>query len=100
MGKRVFLIVLDSAGAGEAPDAADFGDKGCDTIGTCARSGKLHVPHMESLGLYRIKGTSFQKDGGSIIGCYGKLREQSAGKSPEWSLKSPCRSIPMDSRMR
>ena len=61
MGKRVFLIVLDSAGAGEAPDAADFGDKGCDTIGTCARSGKLHVPHMESLGLYRIKGTSFQK---------------------------------------
>lgn len=98
MGKRVFLIVLDSVGAGEAPDAADFGDKGCDTIGTCARSGKLHVPHMESLGLYRIKGTSFQKDGGSIIGCYGKLREQSAGKDTtvgHWEIAGVVSEKPM-----
>ena len=40
MAKRVFLIVLDSVGAGEAPDAAAFGDQGCDTLGTCMRSGR------------------------------------------------------------
>ena len=46
MGKRVFLIVLDSVGVGEAPDAELFDDVGCDTFGTCVRSGKLHVPKM------------------------------------------------------
>ena len=40
MGKRVFLIVLDSVGVGEAPDAELFDDVGCDTFGTCVRSGK------------------------------------------------------------
>ena len=38
MGKRVFLIVLDSVGVGEAPDAELFDDVGCDTFGTCAVS--------------------------------------------------------------
>ena len=63
MAKRVFLIVLDSVGAGEAPDAAAFGDQGCDTLGTCMRSGRLNVPVMESLGLSLIhiyrKGNSY-----------------------------------------
>ena len=36
--KRVFLVVLDSCGCGEAPDAADFGDFGVDTLGSVARS--------------------------------------------------------------
>ena len=80
MAKRVFLIVLDSVGAGEAPDAAAFGDQGCDTLGTCMRSGRLNVPVMESLGLRHLKGTSFQKAGGEPIGCYGKMQEKSAGK--------------------
>ena len=80
MAKRVFLIVLDSVGAGEAPDAAAFGDQGCDTLGTCMRSGRLNVPVMESLGLRHLKGTSFQKPEGKPIGCYGKMQEKSAGK--------------------
>ena len=46
MGKRVFLIVLDSVGVGEAPDAGKFDDVGCDTFGTCVRSGKLKVPNL------------------------------------------------------
>lgn len=45
MGKRVFLIVLDSAGVGWEPDADRFGDVGSDTFGTCIRSGRLHVPN-------------------------------------------------------
>ena len=80
MAKRVFLIVLDSVGAGEAPDAAAFGDQGCDTLGTCMRSGRLNVPVMESLGLRHLQGTSFQHPEGKPIGCYGKMQEKSAGK--------------------
>ena len=48
MSKRVFLIVLDSAGIGEAPDADRFDDVGCDTMGTCVRSGKLHVLNINN----------------------------------------------------
>lgn len=78
--KRVFLIVLDSYGIGEAPDADKFGDAGCDTFGTCERSGKLHIPNMEKLGIYSLDGISFGKKTDDLIGCYAKLREQSAGK--------------------
>ena len=80
MAKRVFLIVLDSVGAGAAPDADRFGDSGCDTLGTCVRSGKLQVPTLAELGLYQMEGTSFQKPKEESIGCYMKLQEQSAGK--------------------
>ena len=80
MAKRVFLIVLDSVGAGAAPDADRFGDSGCGTLGTCVRSGKLQVPTLAELGLYQIEGTSFQKTKEETIGCYMKLQEQSAGK--------------------
>lgn len=89
MSRRVFLIVMDSAGVGYAPDAERFGDKGSDTFGTCIRSGRLQVPNLEKMGLYRIQGTSFEQktgngaagcnDGGES-GCCGKMTEQSAGK--------------------
>ena len=80
MSKRVFLIVLDSVGAGEAPDADKFDDVGCDTLGTCVRSGGLYVPNLEKLGLYQLDGTSFRKEGGDLTGCYAKMTEKSAGK--------------------
>ena len=57
MSKRVFWIVLDSAGIGGAPDAADFGDAGADTFGTCYKSGEMNVPNMEKFGLKNIEGT-------------------------------------------
>lgn len=80
MGKRVFLIVLDSAGVGEAPDAARFNDVGCDTMGTCVRSGKLNVPNMIKLGLFNLDNTSFRNPVENVIGCYGRMTEESAGK--------------------
>lgn len=80
MARRVFLIVLDSVGVGEAPDADRFDDVGCDTFGTCVRSGSLHIPVMEKLGIYNLQGTSFQDNREHVIGCYGKMQEQSAGK--------------------
>ena len=57
--KRVFLIVLDSAGIGCAPDSARFGDVGADTFHSCCGTGKLDVPNMEKLGLYNIDGINF-----------------------------------------
>ena len=80
MGKRVFWIVLDSAGIGGAPDAADFGDFGADTFGSCYKSGELHVPNLEKMGLKNIEGTSFYEPAGEIEGCFGRMHEKSRGK--------------------
>ena len=50
--KRVFLIVLDSVGAGAMPDAGDYGDAGADTLGHIARAvDRLELPHLQKLGL-------------------------------------------------
>ncbi|WP_082233933.1 phosphopentomutase [Halobacillus massiliensis] len=54
--KRVFLIVMDSVGIGEAPDAEKFNDKGANTLGHIAEHmGGLKMPHMGSLGLSNIR---------------------------------------------
>lgn len=54
--KRVFLVVMDSVGIGEAPDAEQFDDKGADTLGHIAdHMGGLKMPHMGSLGLSNIR---------------------------------------------
>lgn len=78
--KRVFWIVLDSVGLGGAPDAADFGDAGSDTLGSCYKSGKMNVPHLEKLGLANIDGTSFRAPQSDVIGCYCRMHEKSMGK--------------------
>ena len=78
--KRVFWIVLDSVGLGGAPDAADFGDAGSDTLGSCYKSGKMNVPHLEKLGLANIDGTSFCAPQSDVIGCYCRMHEKSMGK--------------------
>ncbi|MGH2857335.1 MAG: phosphopentomutase [Solirubrobacteraceae bacterium] len=52
MGKRAFVVVLDACGAGAAPDAADYGDAGADTLGHLAEHlGGLRLPTLERLGL-------------------------------------------------
>ncbi|KHF27469.1 Phosphopentomutase [Anoxybacillus sp. BCO1] len=54
--KRVFLIVMDSVGIGEAPDAEKYNDKGADTLGHIAEHrGGLHMPNMAKLGLSNIR---------------------------------------------
>lgn len=78
--KRVFWIVLDSVGCGAAPDADKFGDVGCDTLGSCARSGLLDVPNMKELGLYNIEGVSFRNPIENVIGNYCRIQEKSNGK--------------------
>ena len=78
--KRVFLIVLDSAGVGCAPDAVRFDDVGADTFRSCYSTGRLNIPNMEKLGLYNIDGLNFGTPIKKPEGVYGKLRERSMGK--------------------
>jgi len=54
--KRAILIVLDSVGTGELPDAALYGDQGSDTLGHIAQAVGLRVPTLRRLGLDRVSG--------------------------------------------
>ena len=76
--KRVFLIVLDSFGIGTAPDSADFGDAGANTLGSIRRSAKFSAENMKKLGLFNIDGI----EGGiaSPTGAYARMTERSRGK--------------------
>lgn len=80
MSKRIFLIVLDSFGIGEEPDAADYGDEGSDTLAAVARSPYLKVPNMARLGLFNIEGVSCGKREASPAGAFARMREASKGK--------------------
>lgn len=53
--KRVFLIVLDSFGIGEAPDADKFGDVGANTLRTISGSPKFNCPNMTNLDCLMLK---------------------------------------------
>lgn len=77
---RVFLIVLDSFGVGNAPDAAAFGDEGSNTFKACFDSGKLNIPNMKKLGLFNIDGVDFGEREKEPLGAYARLFEESAGK--------------------
>ena len=54
--KRIFLIILDSLGIGEAPDAKSFGDEGANTLRSAYNTGLLNLPNLEKLGLGNIDG--------------------------------------------
>ncbi len=80
MDKRVILLVIDSVGIGELPDAKNFGDEGSDTIGHLYETAEnFSLPNMERLGLRNIDGISFYKDC-NPTGSYGKMAEISPGK--------------------
>ncbi len=79
--KRTFLIVMDSVGIGEAPDARKFDDKGSDTLGHIAeKMNGLHMPNMESLGLSNIREIKGIKPAEKPKAHFAKLQEASNGK--------------------
>lgn len=80
MKKRVFLIVLDSFGIGEMPDAADFGDKGTNTLGSISRSPYFCADNMRKLGLGSIDGVDCIEGTDEPVGAYARMREKSRGK--------------------
>lgn len=78
--RRVFLIVLDSFGIGEMPDAACFHDEGSNTIKTVSRSKEFYLPQMEELGLFQIDGVDCKESGSKIKGAVARMKESSKGK--------------------
>ena len=78
--KRIFLIMLDSFGIGEAKDAKEFGDEGSSTLKSIMRSDKFDIPNMKKLGLLNIDGLGVEGSTEKITGAYAKLSEQSKGK--------------------
>lgn len=77
---RIHLIVLDSVGIGEAPDAADFNDVGAHTLGHIAETAGLKVPNMVELGLANIESLHGLTPVEQSKGYWTKLEEISAGK--------------------
>ena len=78
MKKRVFLIVLDSMGIGEMPDAEIWGDQGSNTLGAIRHLPVFSCPNLARLGLFNIKGV-----GGGVafpMASFARMREASAGK--------------------
>lgn len=78
--RRVFLIVLDSYGIGELPDAADFGDEGSNTLRSIVRSKEYDTPLMKKIGLFNIDGVDYVEGVEKPIGTYGRFAEVSKGK--------------------
>lgn len=79
--KRAVLIVLDSVGIGEAPDAADFDDVGADTLGHIAETNAgFSMPNMQSLGLGNIEGVSAVESVEDSCANFGRMREVAPGK--------------------
>lgn len=77
--KRVFLIVLDSVGAGALPDAANYGDAGANTLGHIMEREHPVLPNMGAMGLGRIEGLVCPVPA-DAAGAYGRAAEVSAGK--------------------
>ena len=82
MKKRIFLIVLDSFGVGELPDAADFGDEGSNTLRALQNTGKLNCPNLRDLGLFNIENCAYGEFSAvpSPLASFGRMREASRGK--------------------
>ncbi|HLS60836.1 MAG TPA: phosphopentomutase [Virgibacillus sp.] len=79
--KRIFLVVMDSVGIGEAPDAEDYGDKGADTLGHIAdHMDGLNMPNMGKLGLSNIRKLEGIESARKPLAHYTKMQEASAGK--------------------
>ena len=69
---RIVLMVLDSAGIGEMPDAPDWGDAGSDTLGNILKSRKVDLPNLQKLGLGNIRELAGLPAIENPMGCYGK----------------------------
>ena len=77
---RLFLIVLDSVGAGYLPDAGLFGDVGANTLGTLASSPELSIPNLVKMGIGNIEGLSSLGTSASPEAAVGRCIERSMGK--------------------
>ena len=77
---RVVLVVLDSAGIGEMPDAGEWGDEGSDTIGNVLATQKPRLPNLQRLGLGNIRSLPELPPLAKAEGSFGKAATFSNGK--------------------
>ncbi|MDO4404918.1 MAG: phosphopentomutase [Atopobiaceae bacterium] len=86
MARRVFIIVLDSFGIGEMPDAEEWDDEGSNTLCACATSPDFNIPNLTSLGLLNIDGALESRYSHTLApidnpqGAFARMREKSKGK--------------------
>jgi phosphopentomutase len=86
---RAIVLVLDSVGIGELPDAAAYGDQGSNTLGNISAHVHLHVPTLHALGLTRVVDLRHYAPGATPAAAFGRMREQSPGKDSvtgHWEL--------------
>ncbi len=96
--KRVFLIVLDSVGVGGAPDAADFGDAGANTMLRISASDNFNIPNLTSLGLGNIDNILGVENTKTPMASVARLVEKSRGKDTtvgHWELMGVVSKYPM-----
>lgn len=89
MFTRAIVIVLDSVGIGELPDASSYGDEGSNTLGNIARTVRLRIPTLAGLGLSRVVSLPGVTISADPRGAFGRMAEQSAGKDSvtgHWEL--------------
>lgn len=79
--KRAIILVMDSVGIGELPDAGKYGDEGSNTLGNIAAQLEgFRLPNLQALGLGNIDGARGYEAASKPSGCFGKMSEVSAGK--------------------
>lgn len=96
--KRVFLIVLDSVGIGEEPDAPEYGDEGSNTLAAAASSRYFSMPNMQKLGLFNIDGVDCRPAVPAPLGSFARMQESSKGKDTtigHWEIAGLISKTPM-----
>lgn len=96
--KRVFLIVLDSVGIGEMPDAAEYHDEGSNTLLAASRSPYFSMPNMRALGYFNIDGVHIGEKEANPKGAFARLTEVSKGKDTtigHWEIAGVISSHPL-----
>lgn len=96
---KVILVVTDSMGVGELPDAASYGDKGANTFGHIRETKKeFYVPNLKRLGIGNIDGVTWSDMAcPQPMGAFGKMAERSTGKDTitgHWEIAGLCTKIP------
>ena len=81
MINRAIIIVLDSFGVGELPDANLYSDEGSNTLKGIYKNTSLNIPNLKKLGLYNIDDIGIEEKETDVIGVYGKAIEKSKGKN-------------------
>lgn len=78
--KRAFLVVLDSVGIGEMPDADLYGDKGSNTLKACSKSKEFFMPNLKKFGLFNIDSVDYLSKEESPSASFARMTEKSKGK--------------------